>query len=162
MPNNRLIIAFFFVLFPQTNHIYFTVTQNRNTNRHRTLNIEHNTYFLKLLNCPYPTLGVYAIFFFFVFIIFRLTRPGFSLYHLIISHGQFTNFMLLHESSPTTYFTLALSQSPSHYFGSVCLLSSQMHLSAYTFTDTLIVSLHSLHFHICLGPGRKLARLLSH
>ncbi|KAK0152851.1 hypothetical protein N1851_005488 [Merluccius polli] len=28
-----------------TNHIYFTVTQNRPTNRHRTLNIEHNTYF---------------------------------------------------------------------------------------------------------------------
>ena len=76
--------------------------------------------------------------------------------------------MLLHESSPTSYFALALSQAPSHYFGSVCLLSSQMHLSAYTFTDTLIVSLHSLHFHICLGPGRKLAlikmypRLLSH
>ena len=93
-------------------------------------------------------------FFFFVFIIFRLTRPGFSLYHLIISHGQFYHFMLLHEkfSNDLLYFSV-VTVTVTLLLESVCLLSSQMHLSAYTFTDTLIVSLHSLHFHICLGPG---------
>ena len=162
---------FFFVLSPQTNHIYFTVTQSKaqTDTEHWTLN---TTLILKLLNCTLSNFRCLCNFFWSLLFL-GCNLPGQALSSLYLSYLSLTvyNFMFLHESSPMTYFTLVLSQSPSHYFGSVCLLSSQMHLSAYTFTDTfstLIVPLHSLHFHICLGSGRKLAlikmypRLLSH
>ena len=123
--------------------------------------------FFPWISLHYPTLGVYAISFLsLLFLGLHYPAGLFTLSSYYLSWTVY-HFAFLHESSPTTYFTLALSQSPSRYFGSVCLLLSQMHLSAYTFTDTL-VSLHLLHFHICLGPGRKLAlikmypRLLSH
>ena len=152
VPNNRIANAFFFVPFNRecsfsTAKPYLLHSNTeQSTNRHRTLN---TTLILKLLICTLSNFWCFLLFFFFVFIIFQasLTRPGFHLIILFITSLTAYHFAFLRESSPTTYFTLALSQSPS--LEACVFQSSQMHLSAYTFIDTfstLIVPLHSLHF----------------
>ena len=90
------------------------------------------------------------LFTFFLIVILQASYPAglFTLSSSLSLTLTVYHFAFLHESSPTTYFTLALSQSLSRYFGSVRLPFITNASSACTFTDTytLIVPLHSLHF----------------
>ena len=108
--------------------------------------------------------------FFFVFIIFRLTLPGRAFHFIIllslmdslpfcVSAWKFSNDLLYFSAVTVTVTLLWKRVSPIIANASQCI---------HIHWHSRIVSLHLLHFHICLGPGRKLAlikmypRLLSH